>query len=134
MADCNADAAVAPQSCSSQTDVFVACALNRGTLRCDPSGVAVLLGCYSELQPVLVCTACIPARNETACLACEKQSCCDESKAFYSDRNFAPFQECANTCTDPQCSQSCVDRYPSVLSTSFALQQCRETHCTNQCP
>jgi len=122
------------RSCGPELEALGACVQARGTYSCNSSGESELSGCDPETRPYAVCAACIPAQSDTACQTCMKQSCCSQTKAFLNDPNFSAYQACVQACTDTQCEQACLTRYPSLTAAAQALVQCRQASCSSQCP
>jgi hypothetical protein len=125
--ECQDDLAQAG-SCSSQMSGLYNCLL--GTpLTCSPNGeatpdqAAIGSKCASQAIAGARCSACTVDSGDDACDTCEKQSCCNETKAIYDDANFMAYYQCYSACPDT-CKQACAQQYPSITEKGAAVAAC----------
>jgi hypothetical protein len=133
---------VVPQiSCPKEYAGTRECIETKAKFGCLTEGRVELYGCWTELQPYLVCSACQPASSDDACDTCEKTSCCEQLKAYWGHPEFGPYLDCASLCAERDagldagvtCLQSCAARYPNLRTVGTALGECRAT-CRATCP
>ena len=104
------------------------CIRQKATFSCLSEGKMEMYGCWGEIQPYLVCAACLPASNDDAFDTCSKTQCCDARKAYWGHQDFGPYTDCLSDCGDQDagsvCLQACLTRFPGFQTTLRAFTDC----------
>jgi YD repeat-containing protein len=70
---------------------------------------------------------------QTACDTCAFTNCCDSYTACVNSSDCTNYYNCAKTCTDQTCVNSCASYYPSGASLYQGYNSCASSHCASQC-
>ena len=128
------DAAAAYLPCPQEYIATANCVAQKAAFTCSSSGDLEMRGCWTEMQPYLVCAACLPSANEDACDTCERTTCCAERKAYWSHPEFGSLFACTSACAEDagSCVQACAARAPNLGRVLQALLECNQT-CSTTC-
>ena len=122
--------------CATEYAATGVCIAREATFGCLGEGTVVMYGCWAEMQPYLVCAACLPATEDDTCDTCYKTQCCAERKAYYGHPDLGPYTECVGTCANQDgglaCAQACAASFPDLQSVGTPMGECIGT-CRETC-
>ena len=78
---------------------------------------------------------CGTTAGDTACTACDRQSCCSQLTACFNQDACASLVSCLDPCAanDTACMNNCETTYSAGASTLSAWSRCLSTSCSSSC-
>lgn len=136
--DCQQDSGFEVQACPNEVSSYIGCLQNL-PMECDADGDPTLVGdesaifnqCGTQALAYGACTACLPDSGDSTCETCEKQNCCNERKALFTDPAVLSLYQCYEACADLTCRESCNSQYPGFTAKAEALEACEQLKCSN---